>query len=58
MKFEPLVFGLNMPFYMETFMRDSIVRMQCLAEVCGFIDAHESYSVSGNDSKREGVISS
>ncbi|XP_052075429.1 uncharacterized protein LOC127712863 [Mytilus californianus] len=53
-KFSPLFFGFNMPFYMETFIRDSFVRVQCPPEVLAFIGANESYSASGHDSKREG----
>jgi len=53
-KFAPLFFGLNMPFYMETFVRDSLMRLQCPPELSVFIEAHESYSVSGNESKGEG----
>lgn len=53
-KFSPLFFGFNMPFYMETFIRDSIVRVQCPPEVLAFIEANESYSTSGHDSKGEG----
>ena len=43
-----------MPFYMEIETRDSLVRMQCPPVINGFIEGHESYSVSGNDSKGEG----
>ncbi|XP_062592407.1 uncharacterized protein LOC134253831 [Saccostrea cucullata] len=53
-KFAPLFFGLNMPFYMETYIRDSLTRLQCPPEVLAFIERHESYSVTGNDSKGEG----
>ncbi|XP_061166701.1 uncharacterized protein LOC133181816 isoform X2 [Saccostrea echinata] len=52
--FSPLFFGLNMPFYMEAYIRDSMIRLQCPSEVSEFIANHESYSVSGNDSKGEG----
>lgn len=55
-KFSPLFFGLNMPFYMETYMRDSFVRIQFPSKVRGFIEEHESYRVSGSDAKGEGVI--
>lgn len=53
-KFSPLFFGLNMSFYMETFVRDLFVRVQCPPEVLAFIEDNESYSVSGNESKGEG----
>ncbi|XP_076087738.1 uncharacterized protein LOC143058159 [Mytilus galloprovincialis] len=53
-KFSPLFFGLNMPFYMETFIRDSFVRVQCPHDILAFIEKNESYSVSGNESKGEG----
>ena len=53
-KFSPLFFGLNMPFYMETYIRDSILRTQYPMEILRFIEENESYSVSGNDSKGEG----
>ncbi|XP_071138418.1 uncharacterized protein [Mytilus edulis] len=50
-KFSPLFFGLNMPFYMKTFVRDLFVRVQCPPEVLAFIVENESYSVSGNESE-------
>ena len=53
-KFAPLFYGLNMPFYMETFVRDSFLRMQCPPDILAFIEQHESYSASGCDSKGEG----
>ena len=53
-KFVPLFFGLNMPFYMEIYIRDSFLRMQCPKEVAEFIQGNESYTVSGNDSNVEG----
>lgn len=53
-KFAPLFFGLNMPFYVETYIRDSLTRIQCPPEVLAFIERHESYSLSGNESKVEG----
>ncbi|VDI12845.1 Hypothetical predicted protein [Mytilus galloprovincialis] len=53
-KFSSLFSGLNMPFYMEIITRDSLVRLQCPPDVIGFLGDHESYSVSGNDSKGEG----
>ncbi|VDH89380.1 Hypothetical predicted protein, partial [Mytilus galloprovincialis] len=43
-----------MSFYMETFVRDLFVRVQCPPEVLAFIEDNESYSVSGNESKGEG----
>jgi hypothetical protein len=52
--FSPLFFGLNMPFYMETYIRDSMIRVQCPSAVQEFIETNESYSVSGNPNKGEG----
>ena len=52
--FSPLFFGLNMPFYTEAYIRDSLIWVQCPSEVCDFIANHESYSISGNNSKGEG----
>ena len=43
-----------MPFYMETFFRDSVLRAKCPPELLNFLENHESYSVSGNDCKGEG----
>jgi hypothetical protein len=53
-KFSPLSFGLNMPIYMETYIRDSFFRLQCPEKVRVFLEENDSYSVSGNDSKGEG----
>lgn len=53
-RFAPLFFGLSMPFYMETFFRDSVLRTKCPPELLNFLKKHESYSVSGNDCKGEG----
>lgn len=53
-RFAPLFYGLSMPFYMETFFRDSLLRTKCPPELHSFLKTHESYSVSGNDSKGEG----
>ncbi|XP_062603684.1 uncharacterized protein LOC134265484 [Saccostrea cucullata] len=53
-KFSPLFFGLNMPIYMETYIRDSFLRIQCPDIVRQFLEDNESYSVSGNESKGEG----
>lgn len=53
-KFAPLFFGLNMLFYLETYKRDSLTRIQCPPEVPAFIERHKSYSLSGNESKSEG----
>ena len=53
-KFSPLFFGLGMPFYMETYVRDSFLRIQCPLEIRRFIEENESYSVSGNECKGEG----
>lgn len=55
-KFSPLFFGLNMPIYIETFIRDSFLRIQCPDKLRKFLEDNESYSVSGNESKGEGVI--
>lgn len=52
--FSPLFFGLNMPFYMEAYIRDSMIRVHCPSAVHDFIKQNESYSVSGNESKGEG----
>lgn len=52
--FAPLFYGLSMPFYMETFFRDSVLRAKCPPELLNFLENHESYSVSGNDCKGEG----
>lgn len=49
--FSPLFFGLNMPFYMEAYIRDSMIRVLCPSAVHDFIKQNESYSVSGNESK-------
>lgn len=43
-----------MPFYMEAYIRDFMIRMQCPSVVSEFIANHESYSVSGNECKGEG----
>lgn len=39
---------------MEKYIRDSLTRIQCPPEVLAFIERHESYSLSGNESKGEG----
>jgi hypothetical protein len=52
--FSPLFFGLNMPFYMETIIRDSMICVQCPSAVREFIEKNESDSVSGNHNKGEG----
>ena len=52
-KISPLFFGLNMPFYMETFVRDLYIRVQCPPQILAFIVDNESYSISGNESKGE-----
>ena len=31
--FSPLFFGLNMPFYMEAYIRNSLIRVQCPSEI-------------------------
>lgn len=51
--FLTVVFGLNMPFYMEAYIRDWMIRIQCPSAVHYFIKQNESYSVSGNESKGE-----
>ena len=51
-KFLPLFFSLNMPIYMETYIRDSFI--QCPEEMKRFLEENESFSVSGNESKGEG----
>lgn len=38
---------------METYIRDSLTRIQRPPEVLAFIEIHESYSLSGNESKGE-----
>lgn len=43
-----------MPIYMETFIRDSFLRIQCPDKLRKFLEDNESYSVSGNESKGEG----
>ncbi|XP_062590244.1 uncharacterized protein LOC134251839 [Saccostrea cucullata] len=53
-KFSPLFFGLNMPFYMEAFVRDSLIRIQCPPAVNEFMRKNETYTVTGNESKGEG----
>lgn len=53
-KFAQLFFSLNMPIYVEIYVRDSFVRLQCPPDVSAFIEDNESYSVSGNPSKGEG----
>lgn len=53
-KISPLFFGLNMPIYMETFIRDSFLRIQCSDKLRKFLEDNESYSVSDNESKGEG----
>ncbi|XP_062594161.1 uncharacterized protein LOC134255654 [Saccostrea cucullata] len=53
-KFAPLFFGFSMPFYIETFIRDSFFRIQCPPEIRNFIENNESFSISGNCSKGEG----
>lgn len=49
--FAPLFFGLRMPFYMETFFRDSVLRTKCPPELLNFLKNHDSYSVSGQERK-------
>ena len=46
-RFAPLFYGLSMPFYMDTFFRDSVLRAKCPQEMLNFLENHESYSVSG-----------
>ena len=53
-QFAPLFFGMHMPFYMETYIRDSFVRLQCPPELFEFIQNNESYSISGDETKGEG----
>ncbi|KAJ8322266.1 LOW QUALITY PROTEIN: hypothetical protein KUTeg_000737 [Tegillarca granosa] len=53
-KFSPLFYGLNMPFYMETYLRDRVVREQSPAPVKDFLQENATFSVSGNISKGEG----
>ena len=43
-----------MPIYMETYIRDSFIRLQCPEEMKRFLEENESFSVSGNESKGEG----
>lgn len=38
---------------METYIRDSFIRLQCPEKMKEFFEANESYSVSGNESKGE-----
>lgn len=53
-KISPLFFGLHMPIYIETYIRDSFLRIQCPDKVRKFFVDNESYSVSCNESKGEG----
>lgn len=55
-QFSPLFFGLNMPIYIETHIRDSFLRIQCPDKLRKFLEDNESYSGSGNNSKGKGVI--
>lgn len=43
-----------MPIYMETYIRDSFLRIQCPDKLRKFLEDNESSSVSGNESKGEG----
>lgn len=54
-KFLLLFFGLNMPFYMEAYTRYLMIRIYAVS-LFGLwvITNHESYSLSGNESKGEG----
>lgn len=45
-----------MPIYMETYIRDSFLRIQCPDKLRKFLEDNESSSVSGNESKGKGVI--
>lgn len=52
-RFAPLFYGLNMPFYIETFFRDSVLQTKCPPFLLNFLKNNDFYSVSGNDCKGE-----
>lgn len=45
-----------MPIYMETYIRDSFLRIQCPDKLRKFLEDNESSSVPGNESRGKGVI--